>query len=115
MDLRQADPELVNVGGEVRLRLRDAVLDVHLIGVNVGLDAERHCQLHRTVVGVGRLQIEHIVHAVHLLFDRRGDRLLDGDGVRSGVGRGSDDLWWHDLGKLGQRQTAHGDETDDDS
>ena len=111
----QADPELVNVDGKVRLRLRYAVLDIHLIGIDVGLNAERHSQLHRPIVGVGRLHIEHIVHAVHLLLDRSGDRLLDGDGVRSGVGRGSDDLGWHDLGELGQRQTAHGDETDDDS
>ena len=51
----------------------------------VGVDVERDGQRHRAVVGVGRLHVEHVVDAVHLLLERRGDRLLDRERVGAGV------------------------------
>ena len=101
---RQA--ELADLGRQVRLRLRHAVLDVDLIDVRVGVDVERDRQRHRAVVGVGRLHVEHVVDAVHLLLDRRRDRLLDGQRVRAGILRGDGDLRRHDRGELRDRQAV---------
>ena len=112
--LAQAGAELVDIRRQIRLRLRQAVLHVDLIGVGVCRNVEGHGQLHSAVVGVGRLHVEHVIDAVHLLFDRRGDRLLDGDGVRACVGRRGDDLRRHYRRELRQRQAAHGDEAEDD-
>jgi hypothetical protein len=98
---RQA--ELVDLGRQVRLRLRHAVLQVDLIDVRVGVDVERHGQLHRAVVRVRGLHVEHVVHAVHLLLERRRDRLLDRERVGAGVRTGNDDLRRHDVGELRHR------------
>ena len=105
VDLRSRQPELVDVRRKVGLRLRHAVLHVDLVDVDVGVHVERDRQLLGAVVGVGGLHVEHVVHAVHLLFERRGHRLLDRDGVRARVGRDDDDLRRDDLGKLRQRQS----------
>ena len=80
------------------MRLRHAVLHVDLIDVDVGVDVESDCQLLGAVIGIGRLHIEHVVHAVHLLFERRGDRLLNRDGIRACVVCRDDDLRRHDSG-----------------
>ena len=109
---RQA--EGVHVGRQVRLRLRHAVLDVHLIDVRIGLDVERDGQLHRAVVGVRRLHVEHVVDAVHLLLERRRDRLLDRQRVGPDVGRRHDDLRRDDVGKLRDRQRSHRDQAGED-
>ena len=98
-DLAHREAELLDVGRQVRLRLRQPVLHVHLIDVRVGVDVERDRELHRAVVGVGRLHVEHVVDAVHLLLERRRDRLLDGDRVGAGVGGGDEDLRRHDVGE----------------
>ena len=84
--MRIVRPNCVDVGRQVRLRLRDPVLDVDLVDVRIGVDVERDRQLHRAVVGVGRLHVEHVVDAVHLLLERRRHRLLDRQRVGAGVG-----------------------------
>src|SRR5713101_16172 len=125
-DQRQArrlavgEAELIDVRRQVRLRLRHAVGHVDLVDVRVGVDVEGHRQLHGAVVGVGGLHVEHVVHAVHRLLERRGDRLLDGQRVRAGEGGGDDDLGRDDRRVLRDRQAAHrqkaphdGDDRDD--
>ena len=91
--------ELIDLRRQVRLRLRQPVLDVHLVGVDVGVGVERDGQLHRAVVRVGRLHVQHVVDAVHLLLDRRRHRLFHRDRVGARIGRGDDDLRRHDVGE----------------
>ncbi len=104
--LAQCQAVLRDVGRQVRLCLRDPVLDVDLIDVGVGADVERHRQLHRPVVAVGRLHVEHVVDAVDLLFERRRHGLFDGLRVGAVIGRRHDDLWRHDVRELRHRERA---------
>src|SRR4029077_6877394 len=96
--------------GQIGLRLRLAVLDLHLIDVDVRVGLERDLQRHRAVVTGDRLHVDHALGAVHLRVDRRGDRLLDGDRVGAGVHGGRLDLRRRDLGELcgGQPEHHHG-------
>ena len=95
--------------------MRNAVLHVYLIDVDVGLNAERDSQLLTAVVRIGGLHVEHVVHTVHLLLERCGDRLLNRDRVRSRVVCRDDDLRRHNVRELRQRQTQHRDKTAHDS
>ena len=120
--LRIVSPNWLTSGGRFGCGLRHAVLNVHLVDVGLRVDVERHGQRHRAVVRVGRLHVEHVVDAVHLLLERRRDGLLDRQGVSARVLRRDDDLWRHDLRELSDRQTAqghhateHGDDGDDNS
>ncbi len=61
------------VRGQAGERLREPVLDLHLIEVDVGADLEIGLQRHRAVVAVDRLHVEHILGAVDLFLDRSGD------------------------------------------
>ena len=79
--LLDRDAEVLDVLGQERLRLREAVLHQHVVDVDVGADVERHVLVHRAVVGVRRLDVEHVVDAVDLLLDGRRHRLLDGQRV----------------------------------
>ena len=100
---------------QVRLRLRHAVLHVHLVGVDVGIHVERDRQLLRAVVRVGGLHVEHVVHPVHLLFERRGDRLLDRDRVSPRVVVVDVMIWGGTMsGELRQRQPPHRNEAGED-
>ncbi len=107
--LLDGQAELVDVRRQVRLGLRNAVLRVDLVEVDVGLDVERDLEVHRAVVGVGGLHVDHVVDAVHLLLERRRHGLLDRDRVRARVGRGDLDLGRHDVGVLGDREPRHRD------
>ena len=66
--LARGDPILVDVSRQVRLRLRHAVLHVHPVNVDVGLDVEGDRHLRGAIVGTGGLEIEHVLHTVELLF-----------------------------------------------
>ena len=119
--LPERQAERVHVGRQVRLCLGDAVLDVDLIDVGVRLDAERDAQLHRAVVRVRRLHVQHVVDAVHLLLERCRHRLLDRHGIGPDVIRRDDDLRRDDVGELRDRERSHrhqaaddGDDGDDD-
>ncbi len=105
--------ELVDLWRQIGLGLGQPVLDVDLIGVDVGIGVERDGQLRRVVVGIRRLHVQHVVDAVHLLFDRAGDRLLHGDGVGARIRRRDDDLGRYDFRELCLRKPAHGDDADD--
>ena len=113
-------PKFFTSCGQERLRLREAVVDEDVVDVDVGADVERHDLVHRAVVGVGRLDVEHPIDAVHLLLDRRRHRLLDGERVGARVRRRQVDLRRQDLRKLrdGQAEQRHdadedGDDRDD--
>ena len=66
-------------------------------------DIEVHRQLQRAVVGVEGIHVFHVVHAGHLLLDGHGHGLLDGEGIRAGVGGVHLDLRVGDVGELGDR------------
>ena len=105
---------MIHLWRQIGLRLGDSVRDVDLIDVRRCVDVEGDRQRHRAVVGVARLHVEHVVHAVHLLLERRGDGLFHRDRVRSGILRGDQDLRRHDLRELRDRQPAHRHETAED-
>jgi len=89
--------------------LRHPILRVDLVRVDVGVDIEGHRQRHAVVVPACRLHVQHVVHAVHLLLERRGYSRLHRQRVRTRVGSRHDDLRWHNIGKHRHRQDAHGD------
>ena len=91
----------------MRLRLRDTELREDLIGVRVGLNVEVDVEGGLAVVGVDRLHVEHVVDAVHLLFERRGDGLLQCFCVGAGIGGLNLDLGWNDVGVLRDGQAQH--------
>ena len=74
---------------QLRLRLVDAQLRQHLVDVGIGLDIEVDEELDHAVVGADRVHVDHVVDAVHLLLDRRGDGLREGLGVGARIGRRS--------------------------
>ena len=119
--LPHGEAERADVRRQVRLRLRQAILHVDLIEVGHRVDVEGDGQRHRSVVRVRRLHVEHVVDAVHRLFERRGDRVLDCQRVGARIRCRHENLRWHDGRELGDRQPAqghqaaeHGDDGDDD-
>ena len=105
--------EVLHVLRQERLRLRVAVVDEDVVDVDVGADVERHDLVHRAVVGVRRLDVEHPVDAVHLLLDGRRDRLLDGERVRARVRRRQVHLRRQDLRELRDGQAEQRDDADE--
>ena len=57
---------------QLRHGQRDTILHQHLGQVQVDAGLERHCQRVGTVVRALRGHVEHVLHAVDLLFNRRG-------------------------------------------
>ena len=57
------------------------ILDEHLGGIRVGSRLERHRNGHLAVRRRSGRNVEHVVHAVDLLFDRSGDGARDGFSV----------------------------------
>ena len=103
-----------DVGGELRGGLRVPQVGQHLVVARVGVEVEVHAQLHLAAAGLaGRVHVEHVVHAAHLLLDGRGDRLLERQRVGAGVGRREQDLGRGDVRILRDGQLDHGDDADD--
>ena len=73
--LLHVDALLHDGGRQLRHREVDAVLHLHLRDVGVGVEREVH--RHRQLAGrrADRRHVEHVVDAVDLLLDRRGDRI----------------------------------------
>src|SRR5258707_1868714 len=80
------------------------------IGVRVGLQVEihDHCGL-RIAGGIQRVHVVHVVHAVDLLFDGRGDGLLQGLRVRADIGGLQLNFRGDDVRKLCHGQRCDGD------
>ena len=113
--------ELVHGARQLRGRLRQPVLCEHLVQVDVGADLEADLQRQRAIAAVDRLHVDHLLDAVDLLLDRRGDGRLDRDGIRAGVGGLDLDDRRDDVRVLRDRQAAdhddaadHGDDRDHD-
>ena len=99
---------------QLRLGLRVSQVGQHLVVARVGGDVEVHAQLHLAAGGLaGRVHVEHVVDAAHLLLDRRRDRLLERQGVGAGVGRREEDLGRGDVRILRDGKLDHRDEADD--
>src|SRR5207248_5967057 len=83
------------------------------------LDVEIHDHGHLSVRGVERVHVIKVVHAAHLLLDRRRHGLLDGLRVRADIVGLNLDFGWSDVGKLrygniGNRHCADDDHQDRD-
>jgi hypothetical protein len=64
------------------------------------------------VAGVDRIHVDHVVHALHLLLNRRGDRLFERDGVRAHVSGAQLDFRRRNVRKLGDGKLDQGDDAD---
>jgi hypothetical protein len=93
--------------------LVDAVLHEDLGHVEIDADLEGDRQVVGAVVGALRRHVEHVLNAVDLLFDRRGDRLRHHAGVGAGVHAGDLNRRRRDLGILGDRQDEKRDQPRD--
>ncbi|MNI37509.1 hypothetical protein D3C73_916020 [compost metagenome] len=106
------DADLTDLRRKARLGQGDAVLDQHLGGVEVGAGLEGHGDLDPAVGGRRRGHVEHVLDAVDLLLQRRGDRLGQGFSRGAGVGGGHADRRRRDIRILRQRQHRHGEGAD---
>ena len=103
-----------HVLGQLGLRLRVPHVRQDLVHARIGRDVERDPQLGHVVAAlVERVHVEHLVDAGHLLFDRRGDRLLERDRVGARIARGQEDLGRGDVRIQRDRQLHEGDDADD--
>ena len=102
--LRVITPSVAHFLRHPRQRAVHAVLHQHLGRVRVGADLEGHRQPHLAVAAALGRHVEHVLHAVDLLLERRGHGV--GDGLRAGAGIVGDDEDGRrrDLGILGDRQ-----------
>jgi hypothetical protein len=82
-------------------------LNVDLIDVWTRIDVESNRERHGAVVGICRLYVERVIHAAHLLLERRGHGLFDRHRIGSGVRCVDDDLRRHNVRELGYRQSGH--------
>ena len=84
--LLDRDTQLLNFCGKLRQRDGHAVLHLHLGHVEIRPDLEGYRQAQGAVVGRLARHVEHVLHAVDLLFDRRGDGFRYGLGVGARIG-----------------------------
>ena len=85
-------------------RILDTVLRQHLRHVQIGADLERHGNGQLAVAGRLAAEIQHVLDAVDLLFERRRHGARDGFGRRARIGRRHLDGRRHDLRILRNRQ-----------
>ena len=103
-------PSCVHRGRQLRQREVDAVLHLHLRDVGVGVEREVDGQRQLAGGRAGRRHVEHVVDAVDLRLDRRGDRIGERLRVGAGVGRRHRDLHRRDGRVLLDRQHDHRDQ-----
>ena len=96
---------------QLALRDSDAVLHVHRAEILIAADFEGHGQRIGAVIGTLRIHVNHVLRAVDLLLDRRGNRLRDDGGIGPRQGRHHLHLRRHDLRILGDRQIERGNRT----
>src|SRR6266849_9179331 len=108
--LSNGHPVGVNVrrelaGSQLLARLREDEIEVR---VRLQVEVHHHGGL-RVTRGVQRVHVVHVVHAVDLLFDGRGDGLLQGLRVRADIGGLQLNFRWNDVRKLRHGQACDGD------
>ena len=106
------DAEIFDFGRQLGFGLRVAHLCQDLIVVRPRVDVEVHAQRHLAVVRVHRVHVEHVVHPAHHLLDGGGNRLFEGDRVRSDIGGLQHDLRRRDVRKLRDRKLDHCDDAE---
>ncbi len=84
------DAEARHLLRQARIGDRDAILDEHLREIDVDARLEHDIDRQASVARRLRRDVEHVVDAIDLLFDRRGHRL--GDHIRRGAGIGRADI-----------------------
>src|SRR5262249_4986619 len=102
--LLHGDALRVDLLGQARLCSRDTVLGQDVGGVLVHAHREADVEQHAAIARVRRLHVDHSLDAVHLLLDRSGDRLLDGDGRGARIRRGDANDRWGEEGILLERE-----------
>jgi len=101
--------------GQLGLGDRHPVLHQHLGHVEVGPQREGDVEVHLAVVGTLRRHVQHVLHAVDLLLDRRGHGVGDDLGVGPGIDGRDLDGRGHDLRVLGDRQLDEQEQAQDHS
>ena len=109
--LVHAHPGLSHLFRQARLGTIDAVLDQDLGGIQIGARREGHGEIDQARSGRGGGHVEHVLDAVDLLFQRRGN--LFGQVFRggTGIGCGHRNRRRGNLRILGQRQGRVGEHT----
>ena len=102
--LLHGDADIAHVGGQARVGDGDAVLHLHLGDVQIGAELKADRDRKATVGGRVRRDIDHILDAVDLLFDRRDHRRGHDLGTGAGILPGDADQGRRDLGILRDRQ-----------
>ena len=103
------DALLLNRHRQLRHRRRDAVLDEHLGEIQIRANFKSHGQRVAAIARAVGLHVEHLFHAVDLLFDRQGDRLEQDFRARAGIGRRHLNRGRRDRWILGNRQDKNRD------
>jgi hypothetical protein len=107
--LHGGDAEAPHFLRQARLGLVDAVLHQLLGEIRVGADLEGDGERHGAVGGRLAAHIEHVLDAVDLLLDRRGDGLRDHLWARARVARAHHHRRRRNLGIFRDRQQAERD------
>ncbi len=108
--LDRRDAQALDLFGQTRLGLRNAVLHKLLRLVGIGAELEGRGQRHQAVGGGLAAHVQHVFHAVQRLFERCGHCLGDHLRVRTGIVSAHHDRGRHDLGVLGDGQRFHRDQ-----
>ncbi len=111
--LLRRHPLPLHLFGELGQCHRDPVLREHLRLIDVGAERERDIDHALAVVGALRRQIEHVLDAVHFLFDRRGDSVGHHLRARARIESLDRDRGGSDIGILRHRQTEDRDGAED--
>ncbi len=98
------DAQRADFRRQARFGLRHPVLHELLRLVGIGAEAEGDVERHHAVGGRLAAHIEHVLDAVDLLFDWRGNRLCNHLRVGAGILRADHDGGRRDLGIFGDRQ-----------
>jgi len=104
------DAERAHFRRQAGLGLRHAVLHELLRLVRIRAELEGDGQRQDAVGRRLAVHVEHVLHAVDLLFQRRGDGFGNDDGVCAGIDGAHHDGWRNDLRIFGNRQGSHADQ-----
>ena len=111
--LFRRDTEPLNFVRKTGLGDRDLVLDQDLRLIQISAEFEGNGDRQLTRRGSLAVDVQHVLDAVHLLLDRRRDRVRDHLRRRTRVLRRDHDRRRHDLGVLRNRQRGISDGADD--